>query len=47
MARFVATMDGEYECRQGETIPVGTGQAECLIVEDNRLKVRIWVGNPD
>ncbi|WP_404372282.1 hypothetical protein [Kytococcus sedentarius] len=47
VARFVATRDGEYECRQGETIPVGTGQAECLIVEDNRLKVRIWVGNPD
>ena len=47
VARFMATGGDMYECRQGETIPVGTGQAECLIVEDNRLKVRIWVGNPD
>ncbi|ACV07274.1 Uncharacterised protein [Kytococcus sedentarius] len=35
-----------YECEQGETMQVGMGQAECLIVEGNRLKVQIWVGEP-
>ena len=46
VARFNATGGDLYECRQGETILVGMGQAECQVVEDDRLKVRIWVGNP-
>lgn len=41
-----SVMGEDFSCRQGETIPVGKGFVDCLEVEKDRLKVRIYVGNP-
>ncbi|TRY17275.1 hypothetical protein FOJ82_12015 [Tessaracoccus rhinocerotis] len=36
----------EYTCRQGDRLEVSRGHAECLVVEERRLKIKLWVGNP-
>jgi putative nucleotidyltransferase with HDIG domain len=45
VASFSA-MRQDFTCRQGETIPVGRGFADCLEVGEDHFKVRIYVGDP-
>lgn len=43
VARFVLT-EQENTCRQGDVLEIGNAQVECQVVEERRLKIRIWVG---
>lgn len=36
----------DYTCRQGDRLEVGRGHAECLVVGERRLKIKLFVGDP-